>query len=65
MVGGIHSMGNGASKRYPDEAAFCMLRGLGVEADEAKAIAKLRLANPRIPDSSIVARLLGNQAPGA
>jgi AcrR family transcriptional regulator len=65
MVGGIHSMGIGASKSYPDEAAFCMLRGLGVEADEAKAIAKMRLVNPRIPDSSIVARLLGAQAPGA
>jgi AcrR family transcriptional regulator len=65
MVGGIHSMGIGASKSYPDEAAFCMLRGLGVDADEAKAIAKMRLVNPRIPDSSIVARLLGAQAPGA
>jgi hypothetical protein len=42
-----------------------MLRGLGVDADEAKAIAKMRLVNPRIPDSSIVARLLGAQAPGA
>jgi AcrR family transcriptional regulator len=65
MVGGIYSMGNGASKSYPDEAAFCMLRGLGVESDDAQAISKMRLANPRIPDSGIVARLLGAQTPDA
>jgi TetR/AcrR family transcriptional regulator, ethionamide resistance regulator len=65
MVGGIHSMGIGASKSYPDEAAFCMLRGLGVESGEAQTISKMRLANPRIPDSGIVARLLGAQTPDA
>ena len=65
MVGGIHSMGIGASKSYPDEAAFCMLRGLGVDSDEAQTISKMRLATPRIPDSGIVARLLVAQTPGA
>ena len=65
MVGGTHSMGIGASKSYPEEAAFCMLRGLGVESDEAQAISRMRLANPRIPGSGIVARLLVAQTPGA
>ena len=58
-------MNTHSSKSYPEEAAFCMLRGLGVESDEAQAISKMRLANPRIPDNGIVARLLVAQTPGA
>jgi hypothetical protein len=59
LLGGIHSMRGEASKTYPDEVAFCVLRGLGVQAEEAQSIAKMRLVNPKIPSSSIVARLIG------
>jgi AcrR family transcriptional regulator len=65
LAGGIHAMLAGASKSYPEEAAFCMLRGLGVDAEEAKAIAKMRLTNPKIPHGSMVARVLDAETASA
>jgi AcrR family transcriptional regulator len=59
MIGGAYSMMEGAGKNYPEQAALCMLRGLGIDVEEAKQVAKVRLPKPKLPEDGIIARLLG------
>jgi AcrR family transcriptional regulator len=60
LVGGIHSMLEGTDRDYPEQAALCVLRGLGVDLAEATKIATMTLPDSPIPGGGVVARMLGH-----
>lgn len=58
-IGGFYTLSSGRAPRdYPEQAAACTLRALGVAADEAERIATLKFTTPEIADDTVVGRAL-------
>jgi TetR/AcrR family transcriptional regulator, ethionamide resistance regulator len=58
LVGAIHTASSTVvSRNFPDLVAMCVLKGLGVESDEAKRISTIKLAPPKLTMDGIFANV--------